>query len=492
MKRFQRIVLWIGVAVALAVVVGVALRPRPVLVDLAEVAEGPMRVTVDEDGVTRIRERYIVSSPLVGRLQRITLEVGDAVQAEQTVLARMRSTDPSMLDPRAYAQAQARVRAAEQSLEAANAGLKKAEAVVDFAENEMGRIRKLQADGAASETELDQSELAFRQATEEARVAGFRIDIAQYELELQRAALLLTDPNQPPDASMELPIKAPIDGRVLRILHESSAVVQAGEPLLELGNPADLEVVADVLSRDAVKIEADDPVLLEQWGGVHALSGRVRLVEPSGFTKVSALGVEEQRVNVIIDLNGDPAERRLLGDNFRVDCRVIVWQDEGVQWVPTSSLFRVDDHWHLFRVEAGEAVLTPVTIGHDNGRQAELLEGPPVGTPVIVHPSDTIEAGVAVVARVGKRAASLCRRTPGGRDHPPSRLFPGLRRASLRVAGGTGLRSRQCDALRRFLQQEPGDIVLHEVVVPLPDEAVTDRMRSSRPAGSFCRGSSRN
>jgi HlyD family secretion protein len=399
MKRTKRVLFWMAVAVALAVIVGLALRPRPVLVDLATVEQGSMRVTVDEDGVTRIRERYVVSSPLMGRLQRITLEVGDEVQAEQTVLARMESTDPSLLDPRVFAQAQARVRAAEQNLEAAKAELKRAEAGVDFAENEMGRIRKLEQDGAASQSELDQSELAFRQATEDARAAGFRVDIAQYELELQRAALLLTDPDQPRDTSMELPIKAPIDGRVLRINQESTAVVQAGEPLLEVGDPTDLEVVADVLSRDAVRIEADDPVLLEQWGGDDTLSGRVRLVEPSGFTKLSALGVEEQRVNVIIELLGDPAERRLLGDNFRVDCQIIIWERSQVNRVPTSSLFRVDGRWHVFRVEQGKAVLTPVTIGHDNGQQAEMLEGPPVGTPLIVHPSDMIEAGVAVAAR---------------------------------------------------------------------------------------------
>jgi HlyD family secretion protein len=399
MKRTKRVLFWMAVAVALAVIVGLALRPRPVLVDLATVEQGSMRVTVDEDGVTRIRERYVVSSPLMGRLQRITLEVGDEVQAEQTVLARMESTDPSLLDPRVFAQAQARVRAAEQNLEAAKAELKRAEAGVDFAENEMGRIRKLEQDGAASQSELDQSELAFRQATEDARAAGFRVDIAQYELELQRAALLLTDPDQPRDTSMELPIKAPIDGRVLRINQESTAVVQAGEPLLEVGDPTDLEVVADVLSRDAVRIEADDPVLLEQWGGDDTLSGRVRLVEPSGFTKLSALGVEEQRVNVIIELLGDPAERRLLGDNFRVDCQIIIWERSQVNRVPTSSLFRVDGRWHVFRVEQGKAVLTPVTIGHDNGQQAEMLEGPPVGTPLIVHPSAMIEAGVAVAAR---------------------------------------------------------------------------------------------
>ncbi|MEX1027112.1 MAG: HlyD family efflux transporter periplasmic adaptor subunit [Candidatus Paceibacterota bacterium] len=399
MKQIKRWGIWaVGLAI-IAIGLVLALRPRPALVDLAIVQEGPMQVTVDEDGVTRIRERYSVSSPLSGRLLRIRLDVGDEVHADRTVLARMEPADPSLLDPRAFAQAQARVRAAERQMESAKASLAKAEAAVDYAEKEMSRARQLRQNDAASQSEFERRELEFLQSTEDARAATFAVDIAEYELELQKAALLLADPDQSSNQEMELEIRAPIDGRVLRIHQESAAIVQAGTTLLELGDPTDLEVVADVLSRDAVRIRAGAPVRLEQWGGDHNLQGRVRLVERSGFTKISALGVEEQRVNVIIDLTGSSDQRILLGDNFRVDCRIIVWQSDRVVWLPTSALFRVGDEWHVFRVEDRRAVLTPVQIGQDNGLQAEVVEGIAVDTPVIVHPSDAIEDGAPVTQR---------------------------------------------------------------------------------------------
>jgi HlyD family secretion protein len=384
-------------------VVGIAaylsLRARPVLVDTAVVTSGPMDVRVEEDGKSRIRERYIVSTPLTGRMLRITLDVGDSVIAGQTVLAQMQPTDPEFLDPRALAQAKARVNAAEQRLLSAKAELAKAEAAVNYAETEMGRLRKLRESNAASPTEFEEKQLAFRLRTEEAKSAGFAVDIAEYELELEKAALLLTDPDQTQSTEMELAIKAPIDGRVLRINQESSAVVTAGSPLMELGDPSDLEIVADVLSRDAVKVSPGDPVVLRHWGGDHDLNGRVRLVEPSGFTKVSALGVEEQRVNVIIDLIDPPAARTELGDGFRVDCEIIVWQSEQSLLVPTSALFRVDGDWHVFRVVADMARLTPVQIGQNNGVVAEVIDGLTAGSIVITHPSDTVEDGGPVAQR---------------------------------------------------------------------------------------------
>lgn len=216
MKHIKRWTIWaVGLAV-LATAIVLALRPRPALVDLARVQEGPMQVTVDEDGVTRIRERYVVSSPLAGRLLRIRLDVGDDVHADETVLARMQPADPSLLDPRAYAQAKARVRAAERQLEAARTSFTKAEAAVDFAEKEMSRARQLRQTNAVSQSEFEARELEFLQATEDARAAGFAVDIAQYELDLQKAALLLADPDQSSNQEMELEIRAPIDGRVLR------------------------------------------------------------------------------------------------------------------------------------------------------------------------------------------------------------------------------------------------------------------------------------
>ena len=289
-------------------------------------------------------------------------------RANETIVARMQPTDPSLLDPRTVAQAKAHVKAAERKLAATKAELKKAETGLSFAETEMGRARELLKKDAASDLEYEEKLLFFQYRTEEARVASIAVEIAEYELELQKSALLLTDPDASDDAEMELAIKAPIDGRILRIFQESSAVLVAGEPLMEIGDPSDLEIVADVLSRDAVRISPGNPVFLEHWGGDQPLRGRVRLVEPSGFTKLSALGVEEQRVNVIIDLVDPPGERAQLGDNFRVDCRVVVWQSDDALQLPTSALFRVDDQWHVFKVEQDIASLTKVTIGRNNGQ----------------------------------------------------------------------------------------------------------------------------
>lgn len=395
----RNLVYWLIAVIVIGVAVVLAVKPRPLLVDIAVAIRGPMDVRIEEDGKTRIRERYVVSSPLTGRLLRVTWDVGDAVLGGETILARLEPTDPDLLDPRTVAQARARVRAAERKLEATKAELTKAEAAADFAEVEMGRVRQLRRTNAASISEFEEKELAFRQRTEDARAAGFNVDIAEYELELQRAALLLTDPNQADDGEMELSIRAPIDGRVLRIYQESTVVVTAGAALMELGDPTDLEVVADVLSRDAVRISAGDRVVMQHWGGVKPLEGRVRLVEPSGFTKVSALGVEEQRVNVIIDLAEPPAQRAELGDGFRVDCEVVVWEAADVLQIPTSALFRVDGNWHVFAIEAHTARRRPVEINHNNGTVAEVISGLVEGDQVIPHPSDTIEDGVLVEQR---------------------------------------------------------------------------------------------
>ncbi|WP_153555723.1 efflux RND transporter periplasmic adaptor subunit [Roseimaritima sediminicola] len=387
------------VLATLAIVVFWTFRPRPVLVDVAVVHRGPLDVRVEEDGRTRIRERYIVSSPLAGRLRRITWDVGDLVRAEQTVLAHLEPVPADLLDPRTAAQARARVRAAEERLKATKAERSKAEAAANFAEIEMGRVRRLREQNASSPSEMERKELEFQQRTEEARAASFGVDIASYELELQQAALLLTDLSSDDDSEMELAIEAPIDGRILRIYQESTAIVTAGAALLEVGDPSDLEVVVDVLSYDAVRIHPGDRVALRHWGGDQPLAGRVRLVEPSGFTKVSALGVEEQRVNVVVDFL-DPAERRGgLGDGFRVDCEIVVWRESDVLQLPTSALFRIEGRWHVFAVQDGRAQLTEVRVGQNNGRMAQIRHGLDVGATVIVHPSDSVEKGVAVEAR---------------------------------------------------------------------------------------------
>lgn len=424
----------IWTALALAAIAGLvySLRPQPVLVDTATAQRGPLRVTVNEDGVTRIRERYVVSSPLSAQLQRITLKVGDPVIANRTVVAQMQPTAPSLLDPRTVAESRARVNAAAQRLEAARAEFKKAEAAVDFAESEMSRVRQLRSSNAASASELDEKQLQFRIRTEEARAAAFGVNIAQYELELAKAALLLTEPelraaaaddlpaadggrtgddtgSAEIGADMQLAIRAPISGRVLRLYEESAGVVAAGQPLMELGDPTDLEIVADVLSVDAVQISPGADVIIDHWGGQRPLSGRVRIVEPSGFTKLSALGVEEQRVNVVIDLLDRAEKRENLGDGFRVETAIVTWQSDDALRIPTSALFRENDQWHVFTIVDGIARSVPVQVGANNGLLAEIVQGLDVGQPVIVHPSDAVQDGTAVQSRQLLPYSSLIR-----------------------------------------------------------------------------------
>lgn len=401
------------VAAGIIGMVAVAMMPKPVGVDLVEVEQGPLQVTVNEDGRTRIKERYVVSTPLSGRLLRIGLNVGDEVTAGETILARIQPTDPELLDPRAAAQAEARVKAAEARRAQAATQMEKAQASLDFAESELARVRRMSEQGAATPSQFDERELALRTATQEFKAARFSEEIAQFELELEQAALLRTQsdsPSEDPDlgASTGLKaaddagqflIRAPISGRVLKLFQESATIASPGMELVELGDPLDLEVVVDVLSSDAVRIERGARALLDQWGGTTPLSATVRLVEPSGFTKISALGVEEQRVNVILDLNDPPDQRTTLGDGFRVEARIVVWEEPSVLKVPTSSLFRSGPEWAVFSVKAGRARLRTIDVGRQNSLEAQVLDGLDPGEQIVTHPGDKVADGVEVFAR---------------------------------------------------------------------------------------------
>jgi HlyD family secretion protein len=388
----------IGFAVVGAVVY--AFLPRPVAVDVASLTRGPLRVTVDEDGKTRIKDRYVVSSPLAGRLLRIELDPGDSLVAGQTLLAVIEPKDPELLDARTLAQAEARVKTCEAAHKQARPQVERAKAAVDLAEAERGRARSLAAQRAISTQELDNVETVYRTRAEEYRSAQFAEEIAQFELEQARAALLRTQPNPAtPSNGWQFEIHAPISGRVLRVFRESATVVMPGESLLELGDPTDLEVEIDVLSADAVKVRPGAKVFLEHWGGERALLGSVRLVEPSAFTKVSALGVEEQRVNVIVDFVDPPDERGPLGDGFRVEARIVIWEQPDVLKAPMSALFRQGEEWAVFRREQGRARIATVRIGMRNSLEAEILEGLNVDDEVIVHPSDKVHDGVQVSIR---------------------------------------------------------------------------------------------
>ncbi|MHC5113721.1 MAG: efflux RND transporter periplasmic adaptor subunit [Planctomycetota bacterium] len=392
----------VGLLILAALVV--AFLPEPVPVDLVTVTEGPLRVTVDEEGMTRIRERYVVSAPLAGRLRRIVLDPGDPVETDATELAVIEPTDPALLDARARAEAEARVRAAEAAVSQAEAKLAEERSSFDFAENDLAKIRDAYDRGASSPRELDEKGVLHRNAMESHRAARFAADVSRYELDLARSALLYTNPpastgSPDIDPRARFPILAPISGRVLRVFQESVAVVTPGTPLLEVGDPTDLELVIDVLSSDAVRIRPGAEVIIEHWGGDEPLSGRVRLVEPSAFTKTSALGVEEQRVNVIADFESPIDERSSLGDGYRVEGRIVIWDADEVVRVPTSALFRSGEAWAVYVVEADRAHLREIEVGRQNGLAAEVRSGLAGDEQVIAHPSDRVTHGAKVVER---------------------------------------------------------------------------------------------
>ncbi|RMH20174.1 MAG: HlyD family efflux transporter periplasmic adaptor subunit [Acidobacteria bacterium] len=395
----KRLLTWtVGLLAVLAV--AVALRPQPVPVDLARVERGELVVTLDEEGETRVRERFVVSAPLAGKVLRIELEPGDEVRAGETVLATFEPRDPALLDARTRARLEAEVKAAREALGAARAERDRLAAEHAFARSELDRYRRLAAADVVARNNLEMAERDERAAGEQLEAAVHALARAEREVEAARARLL--DGNALRRAAHDgtpVSLPSPIDGVVLKRLRESETVVAAGEPLLELGNPAQLEIVADYLSADAVRIRPGMAVLIEQWGGDAALRGRVKRVEPSGFTKISALGVEEQRVNVVIDFEDPRRAWQALGDGYRVETRVVVYRTADAVKVPTSSLFRAGEDWALYAVEDGRAVLRRLELGPRNGLEAEVASGIDEGALIIVHPSDDVAGGVKVEPR---------------------------------------------------------------------------------------------
>lgn len=376
--------------------------PRPVDVDLGEVTRGPMRVTVDEEGKTRIRERYVVSAPLAGSLLRVPFKVGSPVVAGQTVLAILEASDPAFLNAREKAEAEARVKAAEAVVQQVQARLGAARKEYELAAGNLARVRQSHDAGAASADEFQAAEVRERVRAEEIRAAQFAERVATFELSLARAAFFRTNPKStlPPEDS-RLDILAPVDGKVLRVFQESAAVVPPGTKILEVGDPIDLEMVIEVLSTDAVKVGPGQRVVVERWGGTEHLEGRVRLVEPAAFLKVSALGVEEQRVNVLADFVDPPDKRKQLGDAYRVEARIVIWEARDVVKIPAGSLFRApgSGEWAAFAVRDGRARLTAVTAGRSNGTETEVLAGIAAGERVVMHPSDRVTDGARVTRR---------------------------------------------------------------------------------------------
>ena len=396
MRGWSTIAWWMVGLGAVGALFFVALRPVPVEVDVAQVVRGPMAVTIDDEGETRIRRRFVVSSPVAGRLQRIELEPGDPVTQGQTVVARVQAEAPPLLDARTRAEAEAARAAAASLLGRARADEQLATTALELARRDLAREQELDTTGLTTRQAVDVRETAVLTAEEAARAATFAVATAAAELERTEARVA---PNSIDAGDRIVTVLAPIDGMVLRRLRESAAFVPAGQPLIEIGDPQDIEVVSDLLSTDAVRVRPGSATRLEQWGGDQTLTATVRRVEPSGFMKVSALGVEEQRVNVLMDFDDPVAASALLGDGYRAEVRIVVWEADDVVQVPTSALFRQGENWAVYVLDGASARLTTVTVDHRNSQWAEVLQGLSPGDEVVVHPPDTLTAGTEVSRR---------------------------------------------------------------------------------------------
>ncbi|MGZ3426005.1 MAG: efflux RND transporter periplasmic adaptor subunit [Polyangia bacterium] len=389
-KRIGFSVLGLGVVAAIVI----AWMPRPIPAELGVVSRGPLRVTVDEDGQARVKDRYVVSAPLAGSLGRIEREPGDSVR-QGDVLASIAPASPALLDVRARTTANARLAQALAGQRQARVQIEHAQATFDFGLAEAKRQRQLFDRGAGARQALEQAELGERRATHELDAQKFAARMADYEVEMARAAVARMPGERSGGTQLDVP--SPISGRVLKVLHKSEGVVQPGTPLVEVGDPGALEIAVDVLTSDAARIRPGAPTTIDRWGGA-TLEGRVRRIEPSAFTRMSALGVEEQRVNLLIDLTSPRDQWATLGDGYRVEAHVVVWDAADVLKVPTSALFRQDGGWALFRLDGRVARLTPVEIGQRTAHEAEILRGVSAGQRIVAHPSDRIRDGVRVSA----------------------------------------------------------------------------------------------
>lgn len=399
--RERRLLFWLPMAAAVALAVLWLFWPRAVPVDFATAARGPLQVSVSDEGETRVKDVFVVSAPVPGLMRRIALEAGDPVVANETVAARIEPSDPAFLDLRTEAEARAAVKAAEAAQRLAVASVTRAEAELDFARAELARYRGLAERDTISANDLDAAERRARTsaaALEEARAA---LRVRESELAQARARLMAPGlARRQRSAECDcVDVLSPVSGRVLRVLKESEGVVASGEPLLEVGNPGELEIVADLLSTDAVRVQPGQRVLVEAWGGGEPLEGRVRRVEPFGFTKVSALGIEEQRVNVVMDFTDPPGRWQRLGHGYRVEPRIVLAEKADALKVPRAALFRDGGKWAVFVRDGGRATLRHVQLGLENGLEAEIVEGLAEGDEVVLQPGDRVSDGTRVRSR---------------------------------------------------------------------------------------------
>ena len=396
----RRLLLWSIIASILAAGLFSTFKEQPILVDIGVVGLGPLEVSVSEEGETRVRDVYELSSPIMGRVLRLEVEAGDQVAAAETVVANIEPTDPTFLDVRSEKEAKAAVSAAKAELSLAKAQLNEAESELEFAFSELERAQRLVDRKLVSERELDQAKKNYK--TKVASVETAQASIKARESELAQAKARLVTPITAQNSIEEckcLSLFAPASGKILRVLHESEGVIDAGDVLVEIGDISDLEIVVDFLSIDAVQIKPGQQVAIEEWGGESYLNGVVNKVEPFGYTKVSSLGIEEQRVDVIIDITDVYEKWQSLGHGYQVEARVILWRDDNVLKLPITSLFRSNGEWSVFVVKDNRAVLKKVQIGKKNAFEAQVLTGVTKDELVILHPSNKINEGVLIDER---------------------------------------------------------------------------------------------
>ena len=380
----QKLLAGLGIT-ALAAGLVLGLRPQPVLVEVTTAKYSAMRTTILEEGKTRIRNRYVISSQVGGLLQRTPLRPGDKVEAGLTKVAIVDPEPSTLLTPRDFGQSAARIKAAEATLLQREAELQRAESAAELAKRDQARSNTLSTSGAISDKEKDLADLTAAMRVRELRSAEFGRNVARFELEQARVML-----HEEPRGSAAIEVKAPVSGVVLTVFEENARAIIPGTPLLEIGNPADLEVEIELLSADAVLVRESAPVELERWGGSTALTGSVRRVEPAAFTKTSALGVEEQRVRVLVDFTPPAGDEPLIGDRFRVEGRIELWRSQKALTIPAGALFRRGPTWAVFRNDHGRARSASVQIGHHNGEVAEILSGLEEGDEIITYPPDSV------------------------------------------------------------------------------------------------------
>ncbi|MDR3402211.1 MAG: HlyD family efflux transporter periplasmic adaptor subunit [Chthoniobacter sp.] len=387
-----------AIGAALVLLLLNALRPQPLAVEIGTVKHGPLTVTVLEEGKTRIRHRFIISPPVPGYLNRVPLRQGDRIEAGKTVLATIQPQPATFLDPRAKAEAEARVQASEATKMQRETQIDRATAALDLANKELVRARELKKSGAIATREWDTAENQVNILTRELHTAEFGLQVANFELAQAKAALTQV---QTPATENADPYKviSPINGFVLNVYEESARMLTAGTQIMEVGDTNDMESEIELLSSDAVGVQPGADATIEEWGGETPLRGKVTMVEPGGYTKVSSLGVEEQRVKVRIDFVDPLPPGMAMGDRFRVEARIVTWHGDNILQVPTGALFRRGGDWMAFAFDGGKARAVKVEIAHNNGITAEVRSGLTEGQQVLVHPPDAVEEGSAIKPR---------------------------------------------------------------------------------------------